>query len=103
MIDSFKNIEFKREKEREIERKLNIPKGHIIIDVPVHEIDKTEPRLYKTDINILDENKKRKIDDYTPIAKAIRKKIIPDWALMIITDEKYRQLVSKKVEKILFS
>jgi HD superfamily phosphohydrolase len=103
IINTFKNIELKREKEREIEYKLNIPKGHIIIDTPIYEIDKTEPRLNRTDVTILDKNQQKKLDDFTPVAKAIRSKNIPDWALMIITEEKYREIVTKKVEKILFN
>jgi len=95
--------DLKKKKEHEIENALNIPPGHIIIDIPYNEINKTEPRLNKTDITILDDNKQKIIDDFTPIAKAIRSKIIPDWSLMIITDEKYRDIVSKKAEKLLFN
>ena len=43
------------------------------------------------------------ISDFTPVADAIKSKIIPDWALMIITDEKYREIVTKKAEKLLFN
>jgi len=78
--------DLKKEKEIEIENALNIPHGNIIIDIPLNEINKTEPRINKTDITI-----------------AIKSKIIPDWALMIITDEKYREIVTKKAEKLLFN
>ena len=43
------------------------------------------------------------LDDYTPVAKAIRSRTIPDWIVMIITDEKYRNVVSKKAEEVLFN
>jgi hypothetical protein len=43
------------------------------------------------------------LDDFTPIAKAIRSRVAPDWAIMIITDEKYRKIIAKKAEPILFS
>ena len=94
---------FKKEKESEIENSLKIPSGHIIIDIPYNEINKTEPRLNNTDIYILDEYKQKIIDEFTPVIQAIKSKIIPDWALMIITDEKYRNVVEKKAEKILFN
>ena len=103
VINSFKKLDIKIQKENEIEDKLKIPKGHVIIDVPKHEIDKTEPRLNKIDITILDNNLEKKFEHLTPIAKAIQSKSIPDWAIMIITDEKYRKIVEKKAEKILFN
>lgn len=103
VIESFSNIDLKNQKEREIEDKLKIPIGHVIIDAPMHEIDITEPRLNNTNITILDESVESKLDDFTPIAKAIRSKSIPDWALMVITDEKYRNIVTKKAEKLLFN
>ena len=95
--------DLKKEKEIEIENALNIPHGNIIIDIPFNEINKTEPRINKTDITILEGNKQKMISDFTPVAEAIKSKIIPDWALMIITDEKYREIVTKKAEKLLFN
>ena len=103
IIELLANNKLKKEKESEIENSLNIPSGHIIIDIPFNEIKKTEPRLYDTNILIFDQNSTNMINEYTPVIKAINSKKIPDWALMIITDEKYRKIVEKKAEKILFN
>jgi len=59
-IDIAKSLEepkTRRVKEREIEEDLNIPPGHIIIDVPDRELHQAEPRIHQTDIMIVDENK----------------------------------------------
>jgi len=102
-IKKLKDLTKRREKEQQIEESLKIPAGHIIIDVPFYELRKSEPRIEKSDINILDEkNKTKSIDDFTPVVKAITQKSIPDWDIMIITDEKYKNIVSKKAEKLLF-
>lgn len=103
IINSLSKNNSKREKEIEIEDKLNIPTGHIIIDIPHKEISKTEPRLNNMNIKILENNKQKIVDDFTPITKAIRSKKIPDWSIMIITDDKYRDIVHKKAEKIIFN
>jgi len=103
IINSLSEINTKREKEIEIENKLSIPTGHIIIDIPHNEISKTEPRLNNMNIKILENNKQKIVDDFTPITKAIRSKKIPDWSIMIITDDKYRDIVQKKAEKIIFN
>ena len=94
---------YRREKEKEIENSLNIPPGHIIIDIPFQDLFQAEPRIYKTDIPIVDGDTVKDLDDYTPIAKAVKKRQIPDWTIMIVTDDRYRDIVQKKAEKILFS
>jgi len=93
----------RREKERELEETLGIPKGHIILDIPRPELLRAEPRINRTDICIMDRNTIKTLDDFTPIAKAIRSRISPDWAVMIITDERYRKIVAKKAQRLLFS
>ena len=102
-VKKFENINYKREKEKELENMLKIPPGHIIIDVPYKELHLAEPRIDQTEIEVVDSQGVKKLDDFTPTAKAIRLRSIPDWMIMIITDEKYRDIVSKKAEKIIFN
>lgn len=102
-IKRLDNIKFRREKEQELEESLSIPSGHVIIDTPLQELHQAEPRIDQTDIIIVDENGTKTLDEYTPVARAIRLRVIPDWIVMIVTDEKYRDIVSEKAEKILFN
>ena len=102
MLKKFENTEKRQEKEREFEHLLKIPRGHIIIDIPRRDLLTAEPRIHQTDISVIDGNKVRTLDEFTPIAKAVKSRIIPDWSVMIITDDKYRKSVSKKAEEILF-
>jgi hypothetical protein len=102
IIKKLEELNFRREKEREFEELLNLPSGHVIIDVPYFELLKAEPRIKQTDIPIVDQDKVKRLDDFTPIAKAIKLREIPDWIVMIITDGKYKEIVSKNAENILF-
>ena len=102
-IQKFDNANFRRKKEIEFEDKLCIPKGHLIIDFPNTELHLNEPRIDKTGIIVFDNNHFKTLDDFTPISRAIRSRLIPDWAIMIITDEKYRNIVTRNAEKILFN
>jgi len=102
-IKELENPKKRKEKEREIEDKLKIPKGHVIIDIPYQELHLSEPRIDLTNIEIFDENKMKTLDSFTPVAKAIRSRDITDWTIMIITEEKYRKNLSEKVEKIIFN
>jgi HD superfamily phosphohydrolase len=103
VVKKLEDVLIRRQKEHELEDVFNIPKGHIIIDVPRSELLRAEPRINKTDIQVIDRNEIKTLDDFTPVAKAIRSRIAPDWAIMLITDEKYRKIVAKKSEKLLFS
>ena len=93
----------RRQKESELEQALGIEKGHVIIDAPHLDLIRAEPRISQTDISVVDKNKINSLDNFTPVAKAIRSRLIPDWMVMVVTDDKYRDIVSKKAEKILFS
>jgi HD superfamily phosphohydrolase len=102
-VKRLEDMSTRREKERELEDTFCIPKGHIIIDIPRPELLRAEPRINKTDIQVIDRKEIKTLDDFTPVAKAIRSRIAPDWTIMLITDEKYRKNVAKKAERILFS
>ena len=102
-VSRLENGKRRREKERELEEALGISQGHVIIDIPRPELLRAEPRIHKTDIRILDRNSLKTLDDFTPVAKAIRSRVAPDWSLMVLTDEKYRQSVAKKAKRIIFS
>lgn len=102
-IKSLEDRGLRNSKEREFEEKLGIQKGYVIVDVPNLELHQAEPRIDQTDIVIVDEDHTKKLDDFTPIPHAIKSRMIPDWSLMIITDDKYRDIVCNNAEKILFS
>ncbi len=103
IIKKLENVEFRRKKEKELEESFKIPSGHIIIDVPLKELHLAEPRIDLTDIFIIDDNSKKIIDDYTPVAKAIKSRVIPDWGLMVVSDEKYREKIANNAFEIIFN
>jgi len=103
LIKELENRNYRRKKELELEKSLNIPTGHLIIDIPHQELYQAEPRIYKTNMSIIDGDSVKTLDHYTPMAKAVKSRSIPDYIIMIVTDDKYRDIVSKKAEKILFS
>jgi hypothetical protein len=102
IVKKMDDLKTRRKKEIEFEETLNIPKGHIIIDVPYSELHLSEPRIDQTDIMIVDKNRVKPLDDYTPVGGAVRTRAIPDWMIMIITDEKHRDTVLENAERILF-
>jgi len=103
IVKQLEDVSDRRQKEKELEDVFGIPKGHVIIDIPRPELLRSEPRINNTDIQVIDRDHVKSLDDFTPVAKAIRSRIAPDWVLMIITDEKYRKILARKIQRILFS
>ena len=102
-VEMFRYLEdpdMRREKEKEIEDFLGVKEGHVIIDVPRRELVLSEPRINKVRIPVICDDGIRGLDKLTPIARAIKEKIIPDWYLMVVSDERYRDR-AKDVERIL--
>ncbi len=102
ILSKFDDPEFRMQKERELCRKASLPLGNIIIDVPLEELKISEPRINMTDIKILEGTKLRPLSKYSPLARALRIRDVPDWKIMVATDEKNRNQVKKVVEKKLF-
>jgi HD superfamily phosphohydrolase len=94
--------EYRGQKERELCNKASIPEGSIIIDVPFEELKISEPRIKMTDIKILEKGKLRPLSKYSPLARALKIRDVPDWKLMVAADDKYRDQAKKVVEKKLF-
>ncbi len=103
IVKQFENVSLRRQKEQELEDVFGIPAGHIIIDIPQPELLRSEPRINDTDIQVIDRDHVKSLDDFTPIAKAIRSRVAPDWILMIVSDEKYRKKIARKIQQVLFS
>lgn len=103
ILKDLENPKKREQKEREIAEDLHIPEGYIIIDVPEQDLLQAEPRIQETNISIINDEDIKPLQDYTPVGEAIRMRAIPDWAVMIITDEQYRDNVSNHAAHLLFS
>ena len=102
-VKKLEDVNIRREKERELEDQVGIPRGHVIIDVPYQELRLSEPRIDQADIMVVADEGVKNLDYFTPVASAIRSRPVPDWFVMIIADGKFRDAISKKAEKILFN
>jgi len=102
VIKELNKPEKRREKEVEMEDKLKIPHGNLIIDVPYTELHLSEPRIELTDTYVFDNNQVRNLSDYSPMGEAIKHREIPDWAVMIVVENRYKDIVLDKAENILY-
>lgn len=89
-----------RSLEDDICHQLSIPEGHILIDIPRTELQLSEPRIKRTQVKIHDRDLKP-LSSYSPLARALQLRPVPDWEIMVAVDQEYMDRV-KDIEKKLF-
>ncbi|MHC1605706.1 MAG: HD domain-containing protein [Candidatus Methanofastidiosia archaeon] len=99
MIAGLANPKERRRVEDEICRKAHISPGKVIVDVPAPELLLSEPRISKTNVKILDGERLSTLSKISPLANALRKRRVTNWAVMVFCDGKYKNQVSKAAEK----
>jgi len=93
----------RRSVEDEICRKAGVEEGYVIVDMPTKEVLLSEPRMHKTDVLILDEERKRlqPLSKHSPLARALQNRLVPDWAVMVSTDVRSRARVAEASRRVL--
>ncbi|MEM4728941.1 MAG: HD domain-containing protein [Thermoplasmata archaeon] len=87
----------RRRLEDELARKAGAPEGYVIVDFPSKELLLSEPRMHRTGIMILDEEtgRLRPLSRHSPLARALQLRRVPDWAVMVSTDARFRSDVAR--------
>jgi HD superfamily phosphohydrolase len=102
IITELSDYKKRKAKEEEISRKLNIPVEYVIVDVPEKELLLSEPRINKTEVLILDNQRLKPLSKYSPLARALQIRTVHQWGVMVSTIPKYRDKVNRIAEKVLF-
>ena len=102
LLKRLEDNDVRRSMEARFEEGLSIPEGHVIIDVPRMDLMAAEPRIQEIDMPVLENDGVQMLTTYTPVAAAIGMRKIPDWDLMILSDEKNRKMIAEHAKKILF-
>ncbi|MEM2899258.1 MAG: HD domain-containing protein, partial [Thermoplasmata archaeon] len=100
-LASLDNDKKRRQAEDEICKRAKIPEGYVVLDLPKKELFLSEPRIHKTDVKILENKKLRPLSKYSPLARSLQLRTVPDWALMVSTDKRYIEQVAKAAKKVL--
>lgn len=103
--EGLKRFEDPRERkkvERELCKRASAPVGCVIVDYPPAEIKRTEPRISKTDIRVLDNGKVRFFKHASDMGRMIEARDAADWLVMIAADRPYVEKVSKIGKGLLF-
>jgi HD superfamily phosphohydrolase len=101
-LGELEDMRRRRAKEDEICRRVGAPEGSVAIDIPGKEISVSEPRMHKTGVLILDGERLRPLDKYTPLARALELRPVPSWTVMVSCEKRFRKAVKKAAPKVLF-
>lgn len=100
-------VDARRAAEEDVAARAGLEDGDVFIDVPKAELLVAEPRLTQTGIMVRHRDRLHNLDKLTPLAKALTKRAVPDWALMITTRKEFRsgseaQRIEKAVRHVVF-
>ena len=97
--------DYKRRKEREeeIASRAGVHTSEVILDMPERELLISEPRIGKTEVPILEDDRVRPLSRYSPLAKALQSRSVFDWAIMVSCPERHKADVAKAASRTLLA
>lgn len=87
--------------EKVLANKMNVSPHKVIVDVPHRELKLSEPRLSRTNIKVLDDNRLYSLSRFSPLARALKKRPTQSWALMVSCPETMRDELSTIAERVI--
>jgi HD superfamily phosphohydrolase len=89
--------------EVEIAERAGVEEAEVILDMPEKEVLISEPRIGKTDVPILNGDRIWSLTKHSPIAKALQSRSVHDWAIMVSSPARHRNIVGVAAERVLLS
>jgi hypothetical protein len=100
-LKTYGNWRHTRELQNEIADEAGLPRGYVILDVPIVDLIISEPRLGKVEIPALADDKLIKLSKLSPIAEALKKRQAPRYLLRVATAAEHITRVRQAVKKVL--
>lgn len=100
-IDELGCMDRRRRLEDEIASRAGTDPGHVIIDVPSHELPISEPRISLTEIRVIDEGRVRLLPRVSSIAQSLQNRRVHEWALMVACPAEDRERVARAAARVL--
>jgi HD superfamily phosphohydrolase len=100
-IDEMGQMDRRRRLEEEIASRAGTDPGHVIIDVPSHELPISEPRISLTDVRVIVGGKVRLLPRVSSIAQSLQNRRVHEWAVMVACPAEDRERVARAAAKVL--
>ena len=100
-VDEMGGFVVRRRLEEEIAHRAGIDPGHIVMDVPSHEVPVSEPRMTMMDIRIMDGNRVRLLPRMSPIVQSLQTRRVHEWAVMVACPTESADRVARAAQKVI--
>jgi len=89
----------RRALEDDLAGRAGVAPGDVIVDVPAAELLLSEPRLYTTDVKVLDGGELEPLSKYSPLARALQQRTATNWGLLVACPREAIGTVASAVER----
>lgn len=90
-----------RDLQNEIADEAGVPRGYVILDVPIVDILLSEPRLEKVEVPVLADGKLIELSKLSTIAEALKKRHAPRYQLRVVSAREQVGKVRRAAKKVL--
>lgn len=84
-----------REKQEEIAEKAGVPKGKVILDVPIVDLLISEPRIEKVEVPVKTVQGLSKLSEISTLAPALRERQAPRYLIRVVTPAEHIESVKE--------
>ncbi len=102
-IKDLTNIQGVRRLEKRIAYRRHISPQKVIVDVPGEELKLSEPRLERTNVKVLDDNKLYELSNFSPLCRALQKRQSHSWGLMVSCPKELKNEIGESACKEILS
>lgn len=85
----------------EIADRAGVPRGYVLLDVPLLDLFLSEPRMGKVEIPVLMERGRARLSEISPIADALREGATPRYLMRVLTLPRFAERVERASRKVL--
>lgn len=101
LIETYDTWSSIKEKQEIIAEKAGVPKGKVILDVPIVDLLVSEPRMGMVEIPVIKEEGPAKLSEVSPLAPALRDRQTPRYLLRVATPRKHTNKVKEAATEVL--
>ncbi len=101
LIETYDNWSSLREKQNAIADKAGVPRGNVILDVPIVDLLISEPRLEMVEVPVIKEGELVGLSKVSPLAPALRDRQSPRYLIRVASPKKNLDEVGRAAEEVL--
>lgn len=95
------DLDRRRRVEDEIATASGLEPGYVLIDIPLINLNLSEPRIAKTDVLIHDHGRLLSLSQCSPLARALQVRRVVNYIIMVAAPREHTERVAKETRRVL--